>query len=118
MHLYQFDENLGTMFNDETRLRQSLLNFLSNACKFTNNGTVKFSARSIINNDEPYLEFLVEDSGIGLKDIKSMINEKKVIFAHNRKPNDPSISLSRLTKDDLPKYVSENLDKYDDWIDK
>ena len=60
----------------------------------------------------------VEDSGIGLKDIKSMINEKKVIFAHNRKPNDPSINLSRLTKDDLPKYVSENLDKYDDWIDK
>ena len=47
-----------------------------------------------------------------------MINEKKVIFAHNRKPNDPSINLSRLTKDDLPKYVSENLDKYDDWIDK
>ena len=60
----------------------------------------------------------VEDSGISLKDIKSMINEKKVIFAHNRKPNDPSINLSRLTKDDLPKYVSENLDKYDDWIDK
>ncbi len=60
----------------------------------------------------------VEDSGIDLKDIKSMINEKKVIFAHNRKPNDPSINLSRLTKDDLPKYVSENLDKYDDWIDK
>ena len=60
----------------------------------------------------------VEDSGIGLKDIKSMINEKKVIFAHNRKPNDPSINLSRLTNEDLPKYVSENLDKYDDWIDK
>ena len=65
---YQFDENLGNMFNDETRLRQSLLNFLSNACKFTNNGTVKFSARSIINNDEPFLEFLVEDSGIGMSE--------------------------------------------------
>ena len=38
----------------------------------------------------------VEDSGIGLKDIKSMINEKKVIFAHNRKPDDPSINLSKL----------------------
>ena len=63
---YQFDENLGSMYNDETRLRQSLLNFLSNACKFTNNGTIKFSAKSIISNDEPYLEFLVEDSGIGM----------------------------------------------------
>ncbi|MFL2527941.1 MAG: ATP-binding protein [Candidatus Azotimanducaceae bacterium] len=56
------------MYNDETRLRQSLLNFLSNACKFTNNGTVKFSAKSIISNDEPYLEFLVEDSGIGMSE--------------------------------------------------
>ena len=65
---YQFDENLGNMFNDETRLRQSLLNFLSNACKFTNNGIVKFSAKSIDNDDEPYLEFLVEDSGIGMSE--------------------------------------------------
>ena len=60
----------------------------------------------------------VEDSGIGLKDIKSMINEKKVIFAHNRKPDDPSINLSKLTKDELPKYVSDNLNKYVNWLDK
>ena len=60
----------------------------------------------------------VEDSGIGLKDIKSMINEKKVIFAHNRKPDDPSINLSKLTRDELPKYVSDNLNKYVNWLDK
>jgi len=60
----------------------------------------------------------VEDSGIGLKDIKSMINEKKVIFAHNRKPDDPSINLSKLAKDELPKYVSDNLNKYVNWLDK
>ena len=60
----------------------------------------------------------IEDSGIGLKDIKSMIDKKKVIFAHNRKPGDPSINLSRLTKQELPKYVTDNIDKYSDWLDK
>ena len=59
----------------------------------------------------------VEDSGIGLKEIKSMINEKKVIFGHNRKPDDPSINLSKLRIDELPKYVSDNIDKYDGWLD-
>ena len=47
-----------------------------------------------------------------------MINEKKVIFAHNRKPDDPSINLSKLTRDELPKYVSDNLNKYVNWLDK
>ena len=47
-----------------------------------------------------------------------MINEKKVIFGHNRKPDDPSINLSKLRIDELPKYVSDNIDKYDGWLDK
>ena len=46
-----------------------------------------------------------------------MINEKKVIFAHNRKPDDPSINLSSLNKDEL-QHISDNLDKYDEWLDK
>ena len=60
----------------------------------------------------------VEDSGIGLKDIKNMITEKKVIFAHNRKPDDPSVNLSRLSVNELPKYVNDNLEKYNDWLEK
>ena len=49
---------------------------------------------------------------------KIKINKKKVIFAHNRKPDDPSVELSNLNNDELPKYVSDNLDKYDDRLDK
>ncbi len=60
----------------------------------------------------------IEDSGIGLKDIKSMINEKKVIFAHNRKPDDPSVNLSKLNNDQLPKYVIDNFEKYKAWLEK
>ena len=44
---YNFDDSLGQMHSDETRLRQSLLNFLSNACKFTQNGVVTFSVKSL-----------------------------------------------------------------------
>ncbi len=60
----------------------------------------------------------VEDSGIGLKDIKTMITEKKVIFAHNRKPDDPGVDLSRLSDNELPKYVINNLKKYNAWLEK
>ena len=62
----EFDENLGQMHSDETRLRQSLLNFLSNACKFTQNGIVTFSAKCIDLDGVPSIEFMVGDNGIGM----------------------------------------------------
>ncbi len=62
----EFDQNLGQMHSDETRLRQSLLNFLSNACKFTQNGIVTFSAKCIDLDGVPSIEFMVGDNGIGM----------------------------------------------------
>ena len=54
------------MHSDETRLRQRLLNFLSNACKFTQNGIVTFSAKCIDLDGVPSIEFMVGDNGIGM----------------------------------------------------
>jgi signal transduction histidine kinase len=62
----EFDEDLGQMHSDETRLRQSLLNFLSNACKFTQNGIVTFSAKAMDIDGVPSIEFMVGDNGIGM----------------------------------------------------
>ena len=59
-------DDIGKMTGDETRLRQCLLNLMSNACKFTENGTVSLSAQSLVVNGEDWLSFEVSDTGIGM----------------------------------------------------
>ena len=52
---------------DATRLRQSLLNFASNAVKFTEQGTVSLRAKLLKEEgNELQVRFEVEDSGIGI----------------------------------------------------
>jgi signal transduction histidine kinase len=58
-------ENLGALTVDPMRLRQILLNLLSNACKFTKAGEVKLAARKVADGGN-WLEFAVSDTGIGM----------------------------------------------------
>jgi signal transduction histidine kinase len=58
-------ENLGALTVDAMRLRQILLNLLSNACKFTKAGEVKLAARRM-SNGSSFVEFAVSDTGIGM----------------------------------------------------
>jgi GAF domain-containing protein len=58
-------ENLGALTVDPMRLRQILLNLLSNACKFTKEGEVKLRARKVANGGN-CIEFAVADTGIGM----------------------------------------------------
>jgi signal transduction histidine kinase/CheY-like chemotaxis protein len=58
-------ENIGTMRGDIKRLRQILLNLLSNAAKFTENGTIKIQA---LRDPSDYITFRVSDTGIGMTD--------------------------------------------------
>jgi two-component system, NtrC family, sensor kinase len=58
-------ENIGALTVDPMRLRQILLNLLSNACKFTKAGEVKLSARKVSNGSN-FVEFAVSDTGIGM----------------------------------------------------
>ncbi len=55
---------LGMMYSDVVKLRQILFNLLSNAAKFTQNGTITFKAYA---DDSDILRFEVKDTGIGMK---------------------------------------------------
>jgi len=58
-------ENLGALTVDAMRLRQILLNLLSNACKFTKEGEVTLRARRVANGRD-WIELAVADTGIGM----------------------------------------------------
>jgi len=53
---------------DKTKLRQSLLNLLSNACKFTKDGIIKIEIDPITKNNKDCIQFSVSDNGIGMSD--------------------------------------------------
>ena len=59
-------EQLGTAHQDITKLRQSLLNMLSNAAKFTHEGTVTLRAAREKADGVDWLTFSVSDTGIGI----------------------------------------------------
>lgn len=59
-------EDLGSIIVDEVKLRQILLNLLTNAMKFTNQGTIRLTGRRIVVNDEDHVEIEVSDTGIGI----------------------------------------------------
>jgi signal transduction histidine kinase/CheY-like chemotaxis protein/HAMP domain-containing protein len=58
-------EKLGMLTVDPMRLRQILLNLLSNACKFTTQGEVKLRVRKVADGRN-WVEFAVADTGIGM----------------------------------------------------
>lgn len=51
---------------DKMRLRQILLNLLSNACKFTEHGEVTLDVSPETREDEKWVRFSVRDTGIGM----------------------------------------------------
>jgi signal transduction histidine kinase len=65
---FKCDDELGVMYADSTKLRQVLLNLLSNACKFTRDGTIDFDVSVDTIDGEPGLKFVISDQGIGMTD--------------------------------------------------
>ena len=58
--------DIGTVRSDPTRLRQIILNLLSNACKFTERGRVSLSISRSRSDGEEFISVRVADTGIGM----------------------------------------------------
>ncbi len=61
----EYDQPVGTVYQDQTKLRQTLFNLLSNAAKFTHQGKVTLRVNRAGQNSD-WLEFAVIDTGIGI----------------------------------------------------
>jgi CheY-like chemotaxis protein/anti-sigma regulatory factor (Ser/Thr protein kinase) len=62
----EFDDELGSMRADLTKVRQSLFNLLSNAAKFTHQGTVRLAAQRRLEAGSDRITLSVSDTGIGI----------------------------------------------------
>jgi len=63
--IVETQENVGTLTADSMRLKQILLNLLSNACKFTKEGEVALRVRKVADGRD-WVELAVADTGIGM----------------------------------------------------
>ena len=61
----EIPDNPGSLTVDPMRLRQILLNLLSNACKFTKQGEVKLRVKKLVDGRN-WIEIAVADTGIGM----------------------------------------------------
>lgn len=63
-----FDSNIPpVLYGDHVRVKQIILNILTNAVKYTKEGYIEFSVSTVIKDDVCRLIISVEDSGIGIK---------------------------------------------------
>lgn len=65
----EIGSSLPVFYNDATKFRAIFINLLSNACKFTDKGTITLRAAPLV-GDDPLVLFEVEDTGIGMSKIE------------------------------------------------
>ncbi len=64
--MVNYSKDIGKLYIDKIKLKQILLNLLSNACKFTDNGRIELSAYRAIEQGKEWIYFAVVDNGIGI----------------------------------------------------
>jgi signal transduction histidine kinase/CheY-like chemotaxis protein len=75
-------ENLGTIDADATKLRQAVINLLSNAAKFTQNGKVTLSVDREVIDGAGWIRIIVQDTGVGMSP-----DQQKSLFTNFQQAN-------------------------------
>lgn len=67
--IFDVDSNIpNEYYGDDKRIRQVLLNLLTNAVKYTNVGQITLKLTSTIEGEKAILHYSVKDTGIGIKE--------------------------------------------------
>ena len=87
---------LGLMYGDKLRVRQVVLNLLSNAAKFTSSGTVTLRAARELRAGGEYVVFEVSDTGIGMsaEEIEQLFQEFTQVSAGGRRAGGTGLGLA------------------------
>ena len=64
--IVNYSPDIGTMFADVTKVRQSLFNLISNASKFTQNGKITLTLNRYLQESEEWISMQIQDTGIGM----------------------------------------------------
>ena len=73
-------DNIGEICNDEIRLKQVILNLLSNASKFTKHGKISLKVRKFTQENNEWVTVSVIDNGIGI----SSENQEKIFHTFSQ----------------------------------
>ena len=93
---------LGSVHLISTKLRQSVLNLISNAAKFTHNGEITLRIRRTRNRDGDWLQIAVMDTGVGIS-----LEQQKALFSKFTQAN-PKVA-SKYGGTGLGLALSQNL---------
>ena len=93
---------LGAVHLDSTKLRQSVLNLISNAAKFTHNGEITLRIRRTRNRDGDWVQIAVMDTGVGIS-----LEQQKALFSKFTQAN-PKVA-SKYGGTGLGLALSQNL---------
>ena len=105
-----FDKN-SIVKSDSKRIKQILINLISNSLKFTLEGIINISIKKIIENNQNFIEFEVYDTGIGINkaDIPklfqmfSMLTDDNILL--NKSGTGIGLSISKMLVEQLGGYI-------------
>lgn len=111
--IYRYDDSIPSiLMGDDYRVKRILINLVSNAIKFTAEGSIEISVQKAIQNNEHIIvEFIIKDTGIGIPvDKQQFIFEEFTRLNPSNKGAYKGVGIGLKIVKDFVKDVSGNID--------